>query len=142
MRFKATIFVLIVLLSSLSGCLTNENPAPAGNDNEAWLNKFEFKNPSRSLIIGEIEVTNLVEEQRSRLYSIIQHQRSIDFNSDEIPNQGVTGRIILFAAMEKRSTMFFPSQIFSRVIQRVKSLSVNSTIPVGSLSVTKKLFAP
>ena len=86
MRFKATIFVLIVLLSSLSGCLTNENPAPAGNDDEAWLNKFEFKNPGRSLLIGEIEVTNLFEEQRSKLYSIIQHQRTTDFNSDEIPS--------------------------------------------------------
>ena len=88
MRFKATIFVLIVLLPSLSGCLTNENPAPAEKDDEAWLNKFEFQNPGRSLIIGEIEGFNITEDQRSRLYSIIQHQRSIDFNSDEIPNQG------------------------------------------------------
>tara|TARA_Y100000589_G_scaffold291992_1_gene295847 strand:+ start:2253 stop:4346 length:2094 start_codon:yes stop_codon:yes gene_type:complete len=88
MRFKATIFVLIVLLSSLVGCLKNENPAPAGSDDEAGLNKFEFKIPGRSLIIGEIEVTNLFEEQRSMFHSIIQHQRSIDFNSDEVPNQG------------------------------------------------------
>ena len=88
MRFKATIFVLIVLLSSLVGCLKNENPAPAGSDDEAGLNKLEFKIPGRSLIIGEIEVTNLFEEQRSMFHSIIQHQRSIDFNSDEVPNQG------------------------------------------------------
>ena len=65
MRFKATIFVLIVLLSPLSGCLTNENPAPAGNDDEARMNKFEFKNPDRSLIIGEIEVTNLLRNNEA-----------------------------------------------------------------------------
>ena len=64
MRFKATIFVLIVLLSPLSGCLTNENPAPARNDDEARMNKFNSRTQI-SLIIGEIEVINLLRNNEA-----------------------------------------------------------------------------
>ena len=46
-------------------------------------------------------------------HSIIQHQRSIDFNSDEIPHLGgQIGRIILFAVMEKKIDYDFPKPDF------------------------------
>ena len=88
MRFNAAIFVLMVLSAPLSGCLTKENDASQNYDDEANLIDFGFEISDRSLIIGGVTEANFTEEQRNRFYSTIQNQRSTDFNSDEIPNQG------------------------------------------------------
>ena len=74
--------------------------------------------------------------------SIIQHQRSIDFNSDEIPNLGGNWTHYFVCSDGEKIDYDFPKPDFSLVIQRGKFLLANSTIPVGSLSVTRKSFAP
>ena len=86
MQSRVIFVVFFILLSSSAGCLKNEEGLDANLETNP-LN-WDFDIQKRSSIIGVITEEDLTEEQRSKLYSIIQHQRTTDFNSDEIPSQG------------------------------------------------------
>ena len=86
MQSRVIFVAFFLLLSSSAGCLKNEESSNINIGTNPL--KWEFDIQKRSSIFGVSTEEDLTEEQRSRLYSLIQHQRSIDFNSDEIPNQG------------------------------------------------------
>ena len=84
MQSRVIFVVFFILLSSSAGCLKNEEGLDANLETNPLNWNFDIQ--KRSSIIGVITEEDLTEEQRSKLYSIIQHQRTTDFNSDEIPN--------------------------------------------------------
>ena len=69
-----------------AGCLKNDKGQVDYTETNSLSWEFDIQN--RSSIIGEITEEHLTDLQQTRLYSIIQNQRSGDFNSDEIPAQG------------------------------------------------------
>ena len=86
MQSRVIFVAFFILLSSSAGCLKNEERLDAHPETNPLSLEFDIQ--KRSSIIGIITEEDLNEEQRSMFHSIIQHQRSIDFNSDEIPSQG------------------------------------------------------